>query len=116
MKKSTITISERERLCLEYLAEIYHEEEMNCTYFCTIAKETGLTERQARRSARALARKGLAEYVRGLIDQDGMLAGSGYMATFEGALLINPCKDCAIRLSVMATGQCGLCYEKSNAK
>ena len=82
-------ISERERKCLEYLASIF-ENEGNCTYFRVIAEYTKLTEKQVKRSVRSLARKGLAKYERGLFDDDGFTAGSGYRATEEGNNLIEP--------------------------
>ena len=109
--KNEITISERERKCLEYLAEIYPDDEANVTYFRVLAKETKLTEQQVRRSVRALARKGLAQYVRGLFDLDGMVAGSGYMATFEGALFINPCKICRKNLPSFTDDRCEECWQ-----
>jgi DNA-binding MarR family transcriptional regulator len=83
-----IGVSEREHKCLAVLAEIY-DEESNCYYMRHIAKVTGLDLVQVRRSVRALARKGLAEYVRGLFDEDGMVAGSGYCCTRAGFELIN---------------------------
>lgn len=87
-----ISLSERERKCLVDLVEAGGDEdyweEGHCYYFRTIAKDTGLTEQQVRRSVRALARKGLAEHTRGLIDDDGMMAGSGYCATELGAKII----------------------------
>ena len=46
--------------------------------------ETKLEKTQVRRSVRSLARKGLAEFVRGLFDDDGMVAGSGYCCTRAG--------------------------------
>lgn len=94
MPDQIIKVSERERKCLEALADIYHEfDEGTCTYFSFIAKKTELTIVQVRRSVRALARKGLAEYVRGLMDDDGMLAGSGYCATFAGYELVKKSEE-----------------------
>ncbi len=81
-------ISERQRKCLEVLV-VFYRNEANCIFFRYIAKETGLNERKVRHAVRALARKGLAEYVRGLFNDDGVTAGSGYRATEKGASLIN---------------------------
>jgi DNA-binding MarR family transcriptional regulator len=72
---------------LEVLAEIY-DHESNCYFFRHIAAETGLEITQVRKACRSLARKGLAEYLRGLFDEDGMVAGSGYCCTKAGAELI----------------------------
>ena len=64
-----IKISENQKKCLEVLAEVY-EDEADCLYFKYVAKKTGLEEKKVRVYVRALARKGLAEYVTGLADRD----------------------------------------------
>ena len=46
--------------------------------------EITLTRKEIRRACRSLARKGLAEYSRGLWNDDGVPAGSGYGATKMG--------------------------------
>ncbi len=80
-----ITLSEREMACLMALNEILDDSgEGQCTYFRFIAKHSKLTEAQTRKSVRALARKGLAEYHRGLFDEDGIVAGSGYCLSIAG--------------------------------
>lgn len=43
--KENIKISDNERKCLEYLAEIYPNDEANCTYFRVIAENTGLEKK-----------------------------------------------------------------------
>lgn len=47
-------------------------------YFREIAERSGVPERQVRRVVRALARKGVVTLVRGLFDDEGRTAGSGY--------------------------------------
>lgn len=76
---NTIKISDREKQCLKVLMS--HGQDDYCFFFKGISNDTKLTIIQVRRSVRSLARKGLAELIRGLIDDDGMLAGSGYIAT-----------------------------------
>lgn len=50
-----------------------------------IGRHTKLTKAQVRRAVRSLARKGYAEYIRGLFNEDdGLLAGSGYGLTAAG--------------------------------
>ena len=49
--------------------------------FASISRDTHLPRRIVRRACRSLARKGLAEYGRGLFTEDGAMAGSGYAAT-----------------------------------
>ena len=53
-------------------------------YTRTIASSTGLDHRITRLALRALSRKGVAELVRGLMSDDGYLAGSGYRVTDAG--------------------------------
>lgn len=110
-----IKISDRERLVLVCLAE-YWNDDCDCLYMRTIAKETKLEIFQVKRSVRSLARKGLTEYVRGLFDEDGMVAGSGYRATREGAVLVKGCKDCKDSVVEMTDGRCGWCWQKRVCK
>lgn len=77
-------ISHSEIKCLEVLVE-YYSHDCNCLYFRAFPEKTGLTLIGVKRAVRSLAKKGLAEYVRGLFDEDGFVAGSGYRATYEGA-------------------------------
>lgn len=78
-----IKVSENEIKCLAVLVNYYHCDG-NCTYFRHIANVNNMDEKKVRRYVRSLARKGLAEYTRGLFDSDGMVAGSGYCATQAG--------------------------------
>lgn len=86
-------VSELELKCLKALHSRYYDGEPYCVYFRVIAEETELTEHQVRRSVRALARKGLAVYERGLFDEDGMVAGSGYFCTDAGNEFMAETKD-----------------------
>lgn len=86
-------VNENERKVLEYLAESWSDE-VNCYFFKGIAEQTKLEIKQVRRACRSLKKKGYAEFVRGLFDDDGMVAGSGYCATRKGAALISPCDVC----------------------
>lgn len=78
-----IKVSERELQALKTLEE-YYSEDFGCLSFKTISEESGLDLKYVRRTVRSLARKGLAEYVRGLFTEEGMAAGSGYCCTTEG--------------------------------
>ena len=49
--------------------------------FEPIAVNTGLDRKVVRRACRSLARKGLAQFIRGLWDDEGNPAGSGYGPT-----------------------------------
>mgnify|MGYP001603044916 CR=1 FL=1 len=109
MNQDNIKVSEREKKCLEMLVTIYGNES-DCMYMTYIAKELKLDYSQVRRAVRSLARKGLAEYLRGLQDDEGLVAGSGYRATEKGAIFLNPCKNCGKRVVEMTDGNCSDCY------
>ena len=81
-------VSDREMKVLKVLAGHYNDEG-NCLYFRTIMAETKLEKTQVRRSVRSLARKDLAKYERGLFDDDGTVAGSGYCCTRAGKELVS---------------------------
>jgi len=89
MSAEKISVSPREHAVLAYLHEFgeAHEEGM-CIYTRVIADEAKLSFKDARGGVRALVRKGLAEYHRGLFDDDGMVAGSGYCISRAGRELI----------------------------
>lgn len=75
-------LNENERRVLEALA--MGGEDFGCFPFDLLAEDTGLDRKQVRRACRSLARKGLAEYHRGLWTEDGEPAGSGYCASAAG--------------------------------
>lgn len=70
---------------LKALAEAYTDcEEFGYLSFKGIARRSGLDPKFVRRTVRSLARKGFAEYGRGLWNDDGEMAGSGYCCTKAG--------------------------------
>jgi len=78
------TINYKERACLKVLAHYRGEDEDFCyLHFQTVMDATKLTRPEVRRAIRSLARKGLAEYGKGLWTDDGP-AGAGYCCTEEG--------------------------------
>jgi hypothetical protein len=83
---SSIRVSERERKCLVALAQHHSSDGLGFIGFKTIAAITGIEK--PRRYVRALARKGLAEYGRGLWSADGEPGGSGYASTEVGFDLV----------------------------
>lgn len=78
-----IKLSERETRALQVLSDHYHSD-CNCLYLRTIAEHSGVEPKLIRRVVRSLARKGMAELVRGLFDDDGRIVGSGYCCTRSG--------------------------------
>lgn len=116
-----IKISEREEKILRFFAEWAGDhEEGSCTYTRVVEKQTGIEK--ARRYIRSLVRKGLLEYHRGLFDDDGMVAGSGYCISTAGEVWVDPCDiaDCNRRISYKfehdngeTIRECQFHYEKS---
>ncbi len=70
--------------CLEALDALTQPRGEFCTPFLPIQDITGYDRRIVRRNIRALARKGLAQYFRGLSTEDGDFAGAGYCITDAG--------------------------------
>lgn len=91
VKLDTVKISNNERKCLEILAERYEDGDGDtCYYTKYIAKMAVLDPKKARIYIRSLVRKGLVEYHRGLFNDDGQVAGSGYKCSERGFYTINP--------------------------
>jgi hypothetical protein len=93
------TLNANEAKVLVELASRYSYEGFGYSGFTPISVETGLDRKAVRRACRSLARKGLAEFGRGLWTEDGEPAGSGYAATKQGAErakdIPRPCDGCA---------------------
>lgn len=68
--------------------------------FGPIVRKTGVEVRAVRRACRYLARRGLAEFQKGLVNEDGFFAGAGYCATKKGVDAVFPyrkavvCSEC----------------------
>ena len=70
--------------CLSALYELTAPDGEMCMPFLPLMDRTELDRKTVRRNVRALARKGLAEYFRGLWTEDGDPAGAGYCITKAG--------------------------------
>lgn len=89
-----LSLSENQLKVLRDLVGRYDEWEGGTVLsFKQMAEELKMEARLVRLACRALTRKGLAEYVRGLVfmhgEKEGMLAGSGYAATKFGFEVID---------------------------
>lgn len=74
--------------CLAALNELTSPNGEMCVPFRPLCDRTELDRRTVRRNVRALARKGLAEYFRGLWNEEGDApAGAGYCITKAGRVL-----------------------------
>lgn len=60
--------------------------DFGCLSFRAIGQRVRLKRPEIRRACRSLARKGLAEFHRGLWSEDGEPRGSGYGATRSGCV------------------------------
>jgi hypothetical protein len=78
-------LSRNEQAALVALHEVFHHGEPWALTFKGTAARSGLPLHQVRRTVRALARKGMAQYMRGLMTEDGEVAGAGYVCTADGA-------------------------------
>ncbi len=87
-------ITENERKVLEVLLEDSDIWGEKCLYLSWIEEEAKLDRKSVQAACKTLRAKGFAEYHRGLMDDDGKVAGSGYCLTRAGRALISPCDDC----------------------
>lgn len=78
-------LSVRQRAILDYLFSIPEGWSMP---FERIGKETFMSRDTARLVTRALAKMGITQHIRGLMNEDGEVAGSGYMLTDLGRAVI----------------------------
>lgn len=77
-----MNLNENERQVLEVLAEESDDYGYMC--FAAIGERLQIDRKPIRRACRSLARKGLAEFGKGLWRDDGSFYGSGYSATRAG--------------------------------
>ena len=85
-QQSEIKLNKEEAACLRSLDNV--PEEGWAKFFSAIAQETKIPKKKVRCIVRRLERKGLAQYVRGLLAEDGSPGyfGSGYAATMLGII------------------------------
>lgn len=91
---SKIKLNENERRVLEVLANDSLRDGEMCITFDWIEGETKLNTKDVRRSCRSLRKKGFAEFYRGLMTEDGEVAGSGYCVSRAGEAFLKPCDVC----------------------
>lgn len=80
-------LNTNERYVLLVLSR-YERDDFGYLNFSQIERKTGLDRKTIRRAVRSLARKGLTEFARGLCNEDGAFAGSGYACTHRGHMVI----------------------------
>lgn len=91
--KRKVVLTETQIQCLKALIKVLEDGEPGFyTPFQPICKRTGLDRKTVRKAIRALARKGFAEYEKGLCDYDGEFRGAGYRPTETGITYPTPKK------------------------
>ena len=95
----SIKLNDNEKNVLTALAECTRSGGELCMAFKSIASytEPDLDEKAVRRACRSLKVKGFAEFHRGLMDDDGKVAGSGYCVSDEGEAFLSPCDVCGCK-------------------
>ncbi len=86
--------------CLSALDGLTQPDGEMCVAFKRVESMTGLDRKTVRRSIRALAQKGLAEFHTGLCTEDGEFAGAGYCISVAG-------RDYFRKIRQPDTGLCG---------
>lgn len=76
--------------CLAWLALNSRPNGERCFGFQPIAMAIGIERSLVRRAVRALARKGYAEFHKGLCNDDGEFAGAGYCVSPLGLMAAPP--------------------------
>lgn len=111
MKKGNgVRINENERKVLEVLEANTRRDGEMCISFSYIEGETKLGLKTIRKACRSLARRGLAQFFRGLMTEDSEVAGSGYCISYDGELFLKPCIDCTTSIADMNDGRCNECW------
>lgn len=82
----SVNLNQKEYCVLEVLSRFYESDENFLPFGAILSRAhmTDLDRPAVRRACRSLKRKGLAEFMSGLSNLDGMFVGSGYACTKEG--------------------------------
>jgi hypothetical protein len=83
----TLKLTKMERVALK--AWEGTSEDFDFLPFSTVEIRTGLARRTVKLIVRRLSRKGVTRFGKGLFDDDGCVAGSGYGLTDLGRKLLN---------------------------
>ena len=65
-----------------------------CIAFDWIMEESKLSRKEVQKACKVLREKGLIQFFRGLMNDEGQVAGSGYCISAEGQKHANPCDMC----------------------
>lgn len=87
-------LTEDEMACLNILLENSDTWGERCLGFDWFVGEEGLTRPRVQKAFKTLREKGFVVYLRGLMTDDGEVAGSGYHISSKGQDFICPCDEC----------------------
>lgn len=88
-----INLSKNELKVLQVLHRDAYDCEI-CLAFDWIEGETKLSKKEVQKACKVLREKELIEFHRGLMSDDGQVAGSGYCISYKGRAFLNPCDKC----------------------
>lgn len=101
-QQTTDIMRDMQRKCLDALASVTRSGGEWCASFQRIQDATELSRTHVKRSIRALARKGLAEFHKGLCNEDGEFTGAGYCISAAGRGMAGAPDDAAEEPSAQA--------------
>ncbi len=88
----TTPIPEVEKMILEGIHDTCYDD--YAAGYDSFEDWTGLTHKDLKPILLEMRNKGLVTYEKGLMTDDGEVAGSGYMITYKGKCIIFPCDVC----------------------
>ena len=92
--KEEIKLSVNEKIILEVFMKETDTWGEVCLNVKNLLNSTQLEEKEIRKCCRKLTQLKLIEYMRGLMDDDGKVAGAGYCITGNGKKYMFPCQKC----------------------
>lgn len=92
--KEEIKLSLNEKTILEVFMKETDTWGEVCLNVKNLLNNTQLEEKEIRKCCRNLTQYKLIEYMRGLMDDDGKVAGAGYCITGDGKKHMFPCQKC----------------------
>lgn len=108
-------ISSEELKVLQVLYEVTDSWGEGCIPFSYMEDDTKLTRKEIAKACKSLREKDLAHFHRGLMDDDGKVAGSGYCISPNGRAFMAPCDVCGEYATFEYDGkrECDEHYKKS---
>lgn len=87
-------LEENEQKVLQVLFDNTDSWAEHCIGFDWIMGDCNLTRKEIQKACKTLREKELVQFYRGLMTEDGEVAGSGYCISKKGQAIVNPCDIC----------------------